>query len=86
MKKSEDRESTTTVQCETHHRESCSQSRSIQEPTHLSSRGKQMVSITANIENETAEVESISSDMASERQTASVNGSILAKRKSTHGT
>ena len=39
----EDRESTTVVQCETHHRESCSQSRSIQEPMQLSSRGKQMV-------------------------------------------
>ena len=39
----EDRETTTAVQCETHHRESCSQSRSIQEPMQLSSRGKQMV-------------------------------------------
>ena len=38
-----DRESTTVVKCETHQRESCSQSRSIQEPMQLSSRGKQMV-------------------------------------------
>ena len=39
----QDRESTTAVHCETHHRESCSQNRSIQEPMQLSSRGKQMV-------------------------------------------
>ena len=39
----EDRESTTAVQCEAHHRESCSHSRSIQEPMQLSSTGKWMV-------------------------------------------
>ena len=39
----EDRESTTPVQCETKRKESCSQSRSIQEPMQLSSRGKQIV-------------------------------------------
>ena len=69
----EDRASTTAVQCETHHRGSCSQSRSIQEPMKFSSRGNpirryghQEETLTTNIESETAEVESISSDMASE--------------------
>ena len=69
----EHRESTTAVQCKTHHRESCSQFQSIQETMQLSSgasrwSGHQEQTITANIENETAMVESISWDMASERR------------------
>ena len=51
----------------------CSQSRIIQEIMQISSRasrwyGHQEETVTANIENKTAKVESISSDMASERR------------------
>ena len=88
----EDRESTTAVQCETSHREKLQPV-----PKHLrtdavvqqrASRwyGHQEETVTANIENETAEVESISSDMASERRQPVQMAQFLQKEIDTQNT
>ena len=78
----EDRESTSAVHCETHHRESCSSFRSIQEPMQLSSRGKQMVWPSRQDKyREHRERDSRGREHQFEHcaQAASANGSILAE-------